>query len=213
METRPEENGLPNILIADSARVEREIFTEILTQSRRYHVVDAVDSADEAAEICLSGNVDIVVMDEMSSGGMDGFAAAARIKSRRPSVRMILMTSACDDALPERARAAGADSFWYKNHSRESFIEIVDRTGAGESVYPDVEPDGRIGNALRSDFGQTELTILRAMMNGRTAEKIASEIGMSADGVRYHIKSMLKKTGLPSRVALMVSAARCGIIV
>ena len=84
---------------------------------------------------------------------------------------------------------------------------------AGESIYPDVTPNAPIGKATRDDFSEMDLMILRKMVSGLNNNQIAEQVGLSADGVRYHIKAMLKKTDLPNRVALIVHAVRFGIVV
>ena len=38
-----------------------------------------------------------------------------------------------------KAREIGIESFWYKEASKETILEVMDRTMAGESVYPDSE--------------------------------------------------------------------------
>ena len=202
-----------SVVIVDDFRNERDIMEKYLLGMPDYGPIILLRYAEEAVEYCENHHADIVIIDIMMPYGMDGIDAAKIIKNKHGRTKVILITSACEDSWIERARAAGADSFWYKNYSRESFTEIVDRTAAGESIYPDVTPNARLGKATRDDFSQMDLTILRMMMRGLSNNEIAEELGITADGVRYHVKTMLKKTGLPNRVSLIVQAARFGIVV
>ena len=201
-----------SVVIVDDYRNERDIMAKALLEQPEYRPVKLLRLAEEAVEYCEINRVDLVIIDVIMPAKMDGIDAAKIIKSKHPRTKIILMTSACEDRWIARARAAGADSFWYKNYSRESFIEIVDRTIAGESIYPDVSPNPTIGQATRDDFSEMDLRILRKMMCGYSNEKIAEQVGLTPDGVRYHVKAMLKKTGLPNRVSLIVNAARFGIV-
>ena len=212
LKTHPAERSY-SVVIVDDYRNEREIMAKTLLEQPEYRPVKLLRLAEEAVEYCEINRVDLVIIDVIMPAKMDGIDAAKIIKSKHPRTKIILMTSACEDRWLERARAAGADSFWYKNYSRESFIEIVDRTIAGESIYPDVSPNAAIGQATRDDFSEMDLRILRKMMCGHSNEKIAEQVGLTPDGVRYHVKAMLKKTGLPNRVSLIVNAARFGIVV
>lgn len=212
LQTYPEERRY-SVVIVDDYRNERDIMAKTLLEQSEYRPVKLLRLAEEAVEYCEANRVDLVIIDVIMPTKMDGIDAAKIIKSKHPRTKIILMTSASEDRWLDRARAAGADSFWYKNYSRESFIEIVDRTIAGESIYPDVSPNATIGQATRDDFSEMDLRILRKMMCGHSNDKIAEQVGLTPDGVRYHIKAMLKKTGLPNRVSLIVNAARFGIVV
>lgn len=202
-----------SVVLVDDYRHERDVMAKILLEQSEYYPVKLLRFADEAVDFCEKNPVDIVIIDVMMPRGMDGIKAAEKLRSIKPNIKIILITSACEDSWIPAARAAGADSFWYKNYSRESFLEIVDRTAAGESIYPDVTPNAPIGNATRDDFSKMDLIILKKMMSGLSNSEIAAQVGLTPDGVRYHIKTMLKKTGLPNRVSLIVNAARFGIVV
>ena len=202
-----------SVLIVDDYRNERDIMAKALLDQPEYRPVKLLRFAEEAVTFCESNTVDLVIIDIIMPSCMDGIEAAKIIKSKHPRTKILLMTSACEDSWIARSRAAGADSFWYKNYSRESFIEIVDRTVAGESVYPDVTPNAAIGQATRGDFSPMDLRILRLMMSGLSNNEIAEKVGLTPDGVRYHVKAMLKKTGYTNRVSLIVNAVRFGIVV
>ena len=202
-----------SVVLVDDYRNERDIMAKILLEQPEYQPVKQLRIADEAIEYCESHRVDIVIIDIMMPRGMDGIKAAEKLRRSKSNLKIILITSACEDSWIAAARAAGADSFWYKNYSRESFLEIVDRTAAGESIYPDVTPNAPIGNATRDDFSKMDLMILRKMMSGLNNNEIAEQVGLTPDGVRYHVKSMLKKTGYTNRVSLIVNAVRFGIVV
>ena len=200
-----------NVVIVDDYRNERDIMAKILLEQPEYNV-KLLRFADEAVEYCENNHADIVIIDIIMPKGTDGITAAKMIKSKHARTKIILITSACEDAWLKSSRAAGVESFWYKNYSRESFLEIVDRTAAGECVYPDVTPNATLGQATRDSLSPMDLKILRKMMSGLSNNEIAEKVGITPDGVRYHIKAMLKKTGLPNRISLIVNAARFGIV-
>lgn len=211
--TRNNPNKKLSVVLVDDYRNERDVMAKTLLEQDDYYPVKLIRFADEAVEYCKNNDVDIVIIDIIMPSGIDGIEAAKLIRQNDSEIKIILITSACEDSWIADARAVGADSFWYKNYSRESFLEIVDRTAAGESIYPDVTPNAPIGKATRDDFSEMDLMILRKMVSGLNNNQIAEQVGLSADGVRYHIKAMLKKTGLSNRVALIVHAVRFGIVV
>jgi two-component system vancomycin resistance associated response regulator VraR len=126
---------------------------------------------------------------------------------------VIIVTSIPEFSWLERARAIGADSFWYKNVSRAPLIEIMDRTMRGESVYPDETPPVTIGLASSKEFSTRELEILRELTGGASNQEIGRALGISPLTVKTHVKNMLDKTGFHTRTELAVEARRLGLVI
>lgn len=74
-------------------------------------------------------------MDVCTSGCKDGIEAAAEIKAKFPDIRIVIVTSMVEVSYLKRAKAAGVDSFWYKDISPEALIDVIDRTMAGEHLF------------------------------------------------------------------------------
>lgn len=113
----------------------------------------------------------------------------------------------------DRAKKIGVDSFWYKEDKRETILDIMDRTVAGEKVYPDRAPELKLGNASSYDFTPTELEVLRELTSGDTNPEIAKRMHLSSETVKKHIQHMLEKTGFKSRTMLAVEARESGLVI
>lgn len=107
----------------------------------------------------------------------------------------------------------GVESFWYKEYSKEPLIEVMERTMAGESVYPETPADVSLGDIKRVNLTERDLDVLRELTHGYTNEDIAEKLGISVNTVRTHIRNMLIKTGFKNRLSLVVNAATLGIVV
>ncbi|MBR2417767.1 MAG: response regulator transcription factor, partial [Clostridia bacterium] len=125
----------------------------------------------------------------------------------------VIVTSQPEFSYIDRARAAGVESFWYKSASAEEIIEVMDRTMAGESVYPDTTPTLRLGSAMNIDLTEKELEVLREVINGESDAGIAEKLHMSLRTVKGHIQSMRDKTGFRNRTELAVRTRESGIII
>ena len=88
------------------------------------------------------------------------------------------------------------ESFWYKEEQRESLLDVMARTMAGESVYPDATPELQLGLASSYQFTSRELEVLREMTGGDTNQEIAERLHMSVATVKTHILNMLEKDRL-----------------
>ena len=118
-----------------------------------------------------------------------------------------------EDSYLERARKIGVDSFWYKEVSEEPNLSLMDRTMAGERVYPDSTPDVKLGLVNSSDFTEKEIIILRELTSGDTNTEIAERLQMSQYTVRDYIQTIMEKTGFRSRTELAVKARESGIVI
>ena len=117
------------------------------------------------------------------------------------------------DSTNNRAKEAGIDSFWYKEPLENSLLSVLDRTMAGESVYPEDTPVLKVGEALSTEFTEGELKVLRELTGGDTDEEIANTLNFSIWTVRKYVKIMLEKTGFKSRTQLAVAARESGLVI
>ena len=179
--------------------------------SDRYRLLYSLDSAAVAHVICERYDVDLVIMDIVMADGSNGLDAAERIKKYSPDTKILVVTSMIEESYLLRARNIGIESFWYKEAGDSDLIEIMDRTMAGESVFPDSPPDVMIGQILSNELTPAEIDVLRKMTTGASNQEIADILGISIGTVKTHISRMLSKTGCPNRTALAIEAKMKGI--
>lgn len=202
-----------NILIVEDDPMARKLFELFANEREDYHVVRALESAAMAELYCLTNSIDLILMDVCTAMHANGLDYAAKIKKNFPKIKIIIVTSQPECSFIDRARAAGVDSFWYKDSDAESILEIMERTLAGESVYPDSTPILRLGNALSPEFTDRELEVLREVTAGESDAVIAEHLHMSLRTVKAHIQSMRDKTGFRNRTELAVRARESGLII
>ncbi len=202
---------MTNVLIVEDQELVLELLSEAVNRSERYRVVHTTKNADVAPALCSLGEIDLVLMDVCTEFDASGLDAARRIKQNRPEIKIIIITSIPEASWMDRAREIGVESFWYKRASRE-LLDIMDRTMAGQCVYPDAGPSVRLGNAAVGDFSAREIEVLRELTTGAGNREIAARLFISEDTVAFHIKRLLKKTGLQNRTELAVEARRLGVV-
>ena len=93
----------------------------------------------------------------------------------------------------ERAREIGIESFWHKDVSEETILNIIKRTLAGESIYPISTTEVMLGSAKSTEFTPREIQVLRLLMTGEGNEEITAKLKISQNTVKTHIKHLLKK--------------------
>ena len=201
------------VLIVDDQRMSRQLFASVVVSDSRYTVAAAIETALVADAWCAKGGIDLIIMDVVMKDGSNGLDAAERIKRSYPNVRIIIVTSMPEVSYIERARALGADSFWYKELDSEPLLSVMDRTMEGEHVYPDSVPPVRIGLTSSRDLTASELSVLREVARGSSNEEIARALSISTATVKTHINHMMQKTGFHNRTELAIEARVSGIVI
>lgn len=202
-----------NVLIVEDDNLARQLFEIYLSSQGRYRLAAAIDNADFADVYCVKSNIDLILMDIHTAMNANGLEAAERIKRRFPSIKIVMVTSMPEFSYLERARKIGVDGFWYKTTSKETLLELIDRTMRGERVFPEQTPIVRLGNALSVDFTLNELEILRELTTGNPDAIIASHLNMSVSTVKTHIQRLREKTGFRNRTELAVRARESGLVI
>lgn len=174
--------------------------------------VASLSTAEMALAQCARHTVDLVLMDVCTKGSRDGIDVAAEIKARYPETKVIIITSMVEESYLKRAKAAGAESFWYKDVSPESLLEVMDRTMAGESLYPDRTPETRLGQVSSTQLTPREIEVLRLVCEGLEYEEIAAELGISSRTVKRFVSSLLEKTGYSNRTRLAIAVTKKNFI-
>lgn len=201
------------VLIVDDQSIPRQLFESFVASSEKYELAASVETAKFADVYCAGTRVDLVLMDVVMNDGSNGLDTARRIKKSYPDIRIIIVTSMPDGELLRQAREIGVDSFWYKEAQQAPMLEIMDRTMAGEHIFPDTPPVTKLGLAESTDFTERELDVLRLLVEGLTDKEIADRLFLSVATVRYHVNHLIEKTGMSSRTELAVNAVRSGIAI
>ena len=175
------------VLIADDQKMVRQMFEAAVKSSERYAAAGFADTPERAVELCHTGRIDLVLMDVVMGSGMDGIDAAGLIKSQSPDTKIILVTSMPEVSYIDRAREAGVESFWHKEVQEQPLLEIMDRTMAGESVYPLSTPAVTLGNIVSTELTEREIAVLRELVSRASNKEIGERLGISANTVKVYI--------------------------
>ena len=201
------------VVVADDQNISRGFFEMYVRASTKYELLAGLRTAQEAVSYVDEHETDLLILDVMMQNGIDGLTAAEEIKRKHPETRIILTTSASETSWEEKARVSGVESFWYKEYDDHSLMDIMDRTMAGESVYPDEPPDVAFGKIKRTDLTDRELEVLRELTGSLTNEEIAEKLHISGNTVKRHLQNIMEKTGFSNRLDLAMNAKFLGLVV
>jgi DNA-binding NarL/FixJ family response regulator len=207
------------VLVVD----DHEMFSEALELLlRRQPDVRLVGSARDAAEALgmLEDEPDVVLMD-LDMPGVDGIAATRQIREIVPDAKVVLLTAVQSPGVIADALAAGACGYVPKTRAVDELMDVVRRAASGELVMPErdlaavveqlrgVQPSS--GELALRRLTPREVEILRSLAAGETTGQIAASLGISALTVQSHVKSILAKLGVHSKIEAVTLAWRHGL--
>lgn len=186
---------MTNVLIVEDSVMIQQNLKYQLSESSEYKIIGIIANAANAEIICLGNQVDLILMDVCTADSESGLKAAANIKRYSPQIKIVIMTSMPEHSFLNKAREADCDGFWYKEEQNLPLLQLCDRIMAGEQIWPERTPELRIGLAKSTEFTRRELDVIRELALGLRYNDIAEKLFISENTVKYHVKSILQKTG------------------
>lgn len=195
----------------------------LLTDHDEIQVIGAAHSAEEALERWGQEKPDVVLMD-VGLPRMDGIEATRRLRESNPDVQVVIITASQEDDVIAKAVDAGASGFVPKTYAADELVSVIKRAAAGEIVLPTnrllqtfaliekVRHSRAAAERLLHDLTNREAQILQGMADGRSTDGIADLLGISVMTVRTHIKSLMGKLGVHSRLEAVAMGVRAGFI-
>lgn len=200
------------VMIVEDQPMIRSLLESYFRAEDGHRIVASIPGAKQAVGVCRVSVVDLILMDVQTQYRENGLTAVREIKAMRPTIKIVVVTSLIDSAILKEAKAAGADSLWYKDSTKNRLMEVVRQTMAGEHIFPDAPPEVEIGRAKSTEFTKTELKVLRYLLRGLSYTRIASEMGVEMSTVKFHVANMLQKTGLENKLQLALAVSEVKMI-
>jgi two-component system nitrate/nitrite response regulator NarL len=207
------------LLICDDHRIFGDSLG-IALSGRGHDVVAVTEQPAQAAAVLQGGaEVDLVIMD-LAFPDADGVDTTVDLLRRWPGLLVMILTGSSDPQLLPRAVRAGAAGVVAKSRGLEHVLEAIDRVAAGE-LHVDAE-------LLRQSFGrssaeqvQAQLSVqlltdreretLSRLVNGESTDAMAAGMGVGVTTVRSHVRAVLSKLGVHSRLEAVALAVQTGM--
>lgn len=201
------------VLIVDDERcIQRLYQMEIEQSSNRYKVAGTIISADNADMFLMAQTVDLILMDINTAERANGIEATKRLKKLYPNIKIIVTTSYTDYHALEKAKIAGADSFWFKDYTPVELLYVMDQTMEGQGYWPQELPDVKIGLTSLKGFTKTEREVLYHLADCVSIRKIAENMFVEEATIKTHLRNMCTKAGCDNKTELLILAMQAKVV-
>ena len=97
--------------------------------------------------------------------------------------------------------------------SREELIDVIDRTMAGEHIFPGETPRVKLGLTSSAEFTAKEIEVLRLVCEGLEYGEIAEKLNVSVNTVKTHVSHILQRTGYANKTRLAIAVTNKNFII
>ena len=205
------------VLLADDHPVVRNGLRELLNSEPDFRVVAEVDDGAQAVERALADDVDLVILD-VTMPRMTGLQAARELASRKPGLRILMLSMHENEQFLFEALRAGASGYVLKTAADRDLVNACRATMRGETfLYA-----GAVAALVREHLDRDatsldpltprELEVVKLVAEGHTSDEIAGMLFISRKTVDRHRANILEKLGMRDRVDLTRYAIRRGLI-
>jgi DNA-binding NarL/FixJ family response regulator len=208
------------VIIADDHALFRRGLEMVLEKEPDIEVVGEAHDGEQAIERAQALMPDVMLMDVRMPRG-SGIEATQRIKELMPHVKILMLTHSDDEADLYESIKAGASGYLLKEVSTEEVADAVRSVWQGHSRISPAMASKLLNEfqtlTKRADERQPlapprlterELQVLRLVAKGLGNRDIAQQLYISENTVKNHIRNILEKLQLHSRMEAVIYAVR-----
>ncbi|MDT7535151.1 response regulator transcription factor [Sphingobium sp. SA2] len=175
-------------------------------------IVEAA-TLDRAVETATAASDLLLILLDLKMPGSAGFSGVALLHAERPSVPILVISSADAPIAAAEARRYGAVGFIGKDQDLSVIEDAIAAALAGETpavapLMPD-EVDEMAGKV--ASLTPTQLRVLLGVLDGQLNKQIAWELGVAESTIKSHMTTVLAKLGVQNRTQAALAARALGL--
>jgi DNA-binding NarL/FixJ family response regulator len=212
-----------SVLIVQDHPLLASAIARILDSQGDLRVTGVARRGDEAAAVAAKDKPAVVLMD-FRLPDSSGPAAAAGIKVVAPDAAIVFHSADESETSLLDAIDAGAIAYLTKSATADQIVEAIRRAAIGEVLIPvelfakaiarqrKVFTDEEARRKLNAQFTPRELEVLRLLAEGHDTPTLAGRLGIAPHTVEWHVRHVIEKLGVHSKLQAVIAAARMGLI-
>jgi two-component system NarL family response regulator len=206
------------VLVVDDQELFRRGLIMLLGGDIDIEVVGEAADGITATELAITTAPDVILLD-VRMPRRTGVEACRAIKEAVPATKIIMLTVSDEEADLYESVKNGAAGYLLKDSSIEEVAQAIRVVNEGQSlISPSMavklidefkqmsKPEREQGPALR--LTERELEVLRLVAKGLNNREVAKELFISENTVKNHVRNILEKLQLHSRMEAVMYAMR-----
>jgi len=203
-----------NIVLVDDHTLFRKGLAELLEREGAVRVAAITGDPAAVADLLRSHKPDVLLLD-LNLGGSDGISLMQQLRTQGFDLPVLILTVSEADEDLARALRSGAKGYLLKSMEPDEVVDAIERAGRGETVVAPgmtaklvrlLDTKNTAAPSLFDTLTQREREILTHLGRGESNKAIARELDISYDTVKLHVRHVLAKLNLSSRVEAAVFA-------
>ena len=199
------------VLSVDDHSLLREGVAALLAPQSDVKLVAEASNGLEAIEQFRRHRPDVTLMD-LQMPEMNGVDATIAICEEFPRARIVVLTTYVGDTLVLRALKAGARAYLLKGILRKELLETIRLVHAGQKRIAPAVAAELAEHAMDDALSPREVDVLRLIANGNANKAIASQLSITEETVKGHVKNILAKLAANDRTHAVTIGLKRGII-
>jgi DNA-binding NarL/FixJ family response regulator len=173
-------------------------------------VVGKTTSPETALELVAEHEPELFITEiDTGEDSIDGITCLVRARERNPKLSAIVLSRYTDSQHVEEALAAGASAYVTKTAQREDLAAAV-RQAFEHTIY--LRRARSVSVAEKSVLTRRELEILQLVAEGLSNGKIARQLWVTEQTVKFHLSNIYRKLGVANRTEASRWAHREGLL-
>lgn len=203
---------ISSVMLVDDHPLLRKGLKQLLALEDELEVIAEASNGQDAIKLAAELDPDLIILD-LNMQGMDGLETLKRMRDEGVTSRIVMLTVSDADEDIVKAISNGADGYLLKDTDPEVLLDQIKKALEGKMVLSEAITQV-LATALRRPQAKTpaelnsltnrEYEILHLIAKGMSNKVIARELNISDGTVKVHVKHLLKKLGLRSRVEAAV---------
>lgn len=210
------------ILLADDHPLMRLALRTVLEKQPDFEVVSEVGNGEEAVQMAIELEPDIVIMD-ISMPHLNGLEATRQIKSRCPQIAILILTVHNDSEHIIGLLEVGAAGYLTKDVFEQEIVHAIRGVIAGEAVLSPQILEKLMQKSLpqqpkttthddREKLSSRELEVLKLAAKGLSNKDIAEALGLRLRTVKGYLVNIFSKLMVGSRTEAVVAGLKSGFL-
>ena len=200
------------ILLVDDHPMLRRGMKDLLNLESDFNVIADVSSGEEALAYLKDNEIDLVILDQ-NMPGLSGLETVEKIRSQGNQAKILMFTVSDSGDDIHNALKLGVNGYLLKDMQPEQVAIDIRKALRGDLVVSS-RLAAVLAQALRtpnlddivSNLTNRELQVIKMIAKGHSNKMIGNELGISESTVKVHVKHILNKTNLRTRVDVAVWA-------